>query len=264
MARAIGTPGFAFAGSFLQRARVLHQPPAVNHLLRPRTAQPARVFAQAAPNRPPGIMRPLVPSPALQEFVQDTPQTRATVLKVLHDYVKEHNLQDPNNKNMVLCDDKLRSLFGVDTCGLLEISKHITPHLLKPEVVGGKYVEEARIVEEQYIQNQAAMEEKGLRPKKRKPRKHPDTISEYKKAGRNLFKPVLLSDDLSAICRQKKEMTRQDIVKAVWDYIHLNNLRAGKGQPIRCDFLLKKVYNSDYIDVKTVMKGIGAHVTKID
>lgn len=212
----------------------------------------------------------MVPSPDLQQFVEDRAQPRSDVLKSLSKYVKEHDLQDPNDKRMVLCDAKLKKLLGVEKCSILAMSKYVTPHLSKPEVVGGKYLEDAGRFEEEYLRAKAAEAaqraangepvKEGRTKRKRRVSK---TNTEDKKKGRRLFKPVLLSPDLAAICRQQ-QMPRHEIVRAVWEYIRLNNLQAKSGEPIKCDFLLRKVFGSDEIDVRTIMKGVSAHVQKIE
>lgn len=38
---------------------------------------------------------------------------RTQVTKLMWKYIKEHNLQDPSNKKIILCDDKLEELFQV-------------------------------------------------------------------------------------------------------------------------------------------------------
>lgn len=260
---------YAFAGSFLRPALYTSHHRFSNVSTIPSSlvnrTHPVRYVAIAGPPRVPAIMRPLVPSQELRHFVEDTVHPRSTVLKILNAYVKEHNLQDPQNRKIVRCDERLKSLFGVDHCTIIQMSKYITPHLSKPELVGGKYVDEAKTFEENYVRMKIAAAAENPSPKpKRKSRKRSPATPGSPKPPLVIFRPVLLSPELSAICRQKKELPRQDIVKSVWEYIRLNNLQGGPGKPIRCDYLLKKVYDTDFIDVKTVMKGISAHVTKIE
>lgn len=212
------------------------------------------VSMSSTPRRMPGIIRPMVPSPQLQYFVEDKAQPRTTVLKIINAYVKQNKLQDPSNKTMIICDAKLKELFGVDKCTILEINKYISPHLKKPEDVGGRYIDEAKQFEEKYFEQKDAEDsEEGTRKLR---------SNQEKKPIKRAFKPVLLSNELSAVCNSQKELTRPQIIKAIWEYIHLNNLQQGPGQPIRCDHLLRKVFNSDNIDAKTIMKGISSHVTK--
>ncbi|XP_043712527.1 upstream activation factor subunit UAF30-like [Telopea speciosissima] len=84
-------------------------------------------------NRPPrGITKPKPISPVMQEFlgVPEIPRTQA--LKQIWAYIKEHNLQDPENRKIIVCDEKLKNIFGGrERVGFLEISGLINPHFIK-------------------------------------------------------------------------------------------------------------------------------------
>jgi upstream activation factor subunit UAF30 len=223
----------------------------------------ASVFAAAAPavpaRRMPAVSRPLVPSRELQAFVPDKAQPRSAVLKILSAYVKENGLQDPVKKTVVNCDGPLRALFGVDSCTFLGMSKYISPHLRKPEEVGGKYLEEARLFEEAWAEENA-----GKVVSKKKVAKRGTVSSEEAKAnGTGLWAPVKLSADLSKVCGSKAELPRQEVVKAVWDYIRAHKLQGKAGEPVRCDAALKTVFKSDTVTARQIMGGIGSHLTKV-
>lgn len=226
----------------------------------------ARMEAQAPvaqvkkPARMPAIIRPMVPSEKLKTFVDDRAMPRSEVLKTLVAYVRERELQDPMNKTMVLCDERLGDLLGVEKCTILQISKHITKHLKKPEDVGGRYVQEAAVIEKEYLDNYV-QKEKGPKSK-RKSGSDKERSERDRAAGARLFKPVTLSRELAALCGGRSEMPRQEIIKAVWDYIKSNNLKGPPGQPVRCDAAMQKVFGAPTVTVQGVMKGISAHVTK--
>ncbi|KAK9097244.1 hypothetical protein Sjap_022741 [Stephania japonica] len=79
-----------------------------------------------------GIMKPKPISPAMQELlgVPEIPRTQA--LKQIWAYIKEHNLQDPENKKIIVCDEKLKKIFGGrERVGFLEVSGLINPHFMK-------------------------------------------------------------------------------------------------------------------------------------
>ncbi|AQK62695.1 SWIb domain-containing protein, partial [Zea mays] len=81
---------------------------------------------------PTGITQPKSVSPALQAIVGDPVIPRTEVLKRLWAYIKEHNLQDPSDKKVVVCDEKLKVLFaGRERVGFLEIAKLLNPHFVK-------------------------------------------------------------------------------------------------------------------------------------
>src|SRR3954469_9088519 len=45
------------------------------------------------------------------------------------DYIKAHNLQNPENRREILADDKLKSVFGKDKVTMFEMNKHLAQHL---------------------------------------------------------------------------------------------------------------------------------------
>ncbi|KAJ0973740.1 hypothetical protein J5N97_015705 [Dioscorea zingiberensis] len=89
----------------------------------------------AAPEKkrePRGITKPRPISPELQALlgVKEIPRTQA--LKQIWAYIKENNLQDPDNKKIIICDEKLKNIFaGKDRVGFLEISGLLNPHFAK-------------------------------------------------------------------------------------------------------------------------------------
>uniref|UniRef100_A0A7N0TVL7 DM2 domain-containing protein n=1 Tax=Kalanchoe fedtschenkoi TaxID=63787 RepID=A0A7N0TVL7_KALFE len=80
---------------------------------------------------PRGITKPKRVSPEMQAFlgVQEIPRTQA--LKEIWAYIKQHGLQDPQNKKVIICDQKLKTIFAdKDRLGFLEIAGLISPHFL--------------------------------------------------------------------------------------------------------------------------------------
>ncbi|KAJ3706016.1 hypothetical protein LUZ61_009721 [Rhynchospora tenuis] len=104
-----------------------------------RRFQPSLVSVRAAvsaketpaPKQPRGIMKPTPISPELQSFVGAPEISRTQALKVIWAYIKEHNLQDPNDKKTIVCDDRLKKLFGKERVGFLEVAKLLNPHFKK-------------------------------------------------------------------------------------------------------------------------------------
>ncbi|KAH7652454.1 SWIB/MDM2 domain-containing protein [Dioscorea alata] len=86
----------------------------------------------ARKREPRGITKPCPISPELQALmgVEEIPRTQA--LKLIWAYIKEKNLQDPENKKVIICDEKLKKIFaGKDRVGFLEISGLLNPHFAK-------------------------------------------------------------------------------------------------------------------------------------
>ncbi|KAJ4898972.1 SWIB/MDM2 domain superfamily protein [Raphanus sativus] len=80
---------------------------------------------------PRGIMKPRPVTPEMQDVVGESVIPRTQALKRIWAYIKEHDLQDPRNKKVIICDEKLKKIFdGKDSVGFLEIAKLIGPHFL--------------------------------------------------------------------------------------------------------------------------------------
>lgn len=205
--------------------------------------------------RMPAVMRAVVPAPELLQFtVEDRAQPRSEILRSMMKYVKAKNLQDPDNKRIIHCDKNLKSVLGVEQCTFIEINRYLSPHVRKPEDIGGRYIEEAKQAEISYLEKRRLEEETEKQEKE-------DSSTSKRSPKARTFKPVILSEELATICRAK-ELTRPEILKAIWGYIRLNNLKEDSRGPVRCDFLLKKVFHADKVDARTILKGISAHVTK--
>ncbi len=59
------------------------------------------------------------------------PSPRTEVTKKIWDYIKAHNLQNPENKRMIRADDKLRAVFGQDEVSMFEMTRLVNKHLTK-------------------------------------------------------------------------------------------------------------------------------------
>lgn len=80
--------------------------------------------------KPSAFMKPVQVSDSLAQIVGRGPMPRTEVTKKVWDYIKKHNLQDPNNKRNIRPDSKLAQVLGsnhpIDMFKLTSaISKHI-------------------------------------------------------------------------------------------------------------------------------------------
>ena len=58
------------------------------------------------------------------------PFGRGEVMKLLWDYIKAHDLQDPEYKRTILADAKLKPIFGgVDSVGMFKLAGIVGGHL---------------------------------------------------------------------------------------------------------------------------------------
>jgi chromatin remodeling complex protein RSC6 len=75
------------------------------------------------------FMKPMTPSATLAAVIGPGAIPRTEVTKKIWEYIKKHDLQDPQNKRNINADDKLRPLFGKDQVSMFEMTKLISGHL---------------------------------------------------------------------------------------------------------------------------------------
>ncbi|XP_073045583.1 uncharacterized protein [Primulina eburnea] len=108
--------------------------------MRSMTISAASKPATGTKNREPrGIMKPRRVSPEMQAFLGGVPEIpRTQALKEIWAYIKQHGLQDAADKKVIVCDDKLKKIFGGrDRVGFLEIAGLMSPHFLKGTTADG-------------------------------------------------------------------------------------------------------------------------------
>lgn len=78
----------------------------------------------------PALLKPLELSPELEAVVGKGPLPRSQVVKKLWEYIKKHDLQNPENKRNILADEKLKVLFGgKGEVTMFEMTKLVSPHM---------------------------------------------------------------------------------------------------------------------------------------
>lgn len=51
------------------------------------------------------------------------------VVKQIWAYIRERNLQDPNNRRNIICDDRMRALFNVNSINMFQMNKALSKHI---------------------------------------------------------------------------------------------------------------------------------------
>ncbi|CAB4424852.1 unnamed protein product [Rhizophagus irregularis] len=82
-----------------------------------------------------GIHKPLILSSVLAEFLQAEEMSRLEVVKRLWAYIKENELQDPNDKRYIVCDERLMTIFQQNRIHSFTMNKFLTVHLKKKEAL---------------------------------------------------------------------------------------------------------------------------------
>jgi len=75
-------------------------------------------------------MKPVKPDEKLAQIIGGEPLARTEVTRKLWDYIRGHNLQDPENKTFIKADDKLREVFdGKDRVSMFEMTRLVFNHV---------------------------------------------------------------------------------------------------------------------------------------
>ena len=85
--------------------------------------------SKASEGKPNALQKPLQPSEELAAVVGTNPLSRGEVVSKIWEYIRSHNLQNPENRREILADDRLRKVFGKDKVTMFEMNKHLTQHL---------------------------------------------------------------------------------------------------------------------------------------
>jgi upstream activation factor subunit UAF30 len=88
-------------------------------------AEPASPEAK----KPNALQKPLQPSKELAAVVGSEPLPRGEVVSKVWDYIKKHELQNPENRREILADDKLEAVFGKKKVTMFEMNKYLAQHL---------------------------------------------------------------------------------------------------------------------------------------
>ena len=75
------------------------------------------------------FMKTLTPSAELAAVIGSTPVPRTEAVKLVWDYIKANNLQNPNNKRNILADAKLQKVFAKNEVTMFELTGILGKHL---------------------------------------------------------------------------------------------------------------------------------------
>ena len=76
------------------------------------------------------FMKPVTPDEKLAQVIGSEPVARTEVTRKLWDYIRGHNLQDPENRRFIKADEKLKQVFdGKDRVSMFEMTKLVFGHV---------------------------------------------------------------------------------------------------------------------------------------
>lgn len=75
-------------------------------------------------------MKPVQPDEKLAAVIGNQALPRTEVTRKLWDYIRSHNLQDPEKKTFIKADDKLKEVFdGKDRVSMFEMTRLVSGHI---------------------------------------------------------------------------------------------------------------------------------------
>ncbi|KAJ1273337.1 hypothetical protein BS78_06G272400 [Paspalum vaginatum] len=183
---------------------------------------------------PGGLNKICAISPELQTIVGETAMSRTQIVKQLWAYIRQNNLQDPDDKRKIICNDELRVVFGTDATDMFKmnklLAKHITPLDPKDQL----------------------NEVKRLKAPTLAPQPGPPTSQPA----------IVISEALAKFIGTDGTFPQDDALKYLWDYIKANQLEDAINQSILCDSKLQELFGCESIPMSGLSEMLGHHFIK--
>lgn len=172
-------------------------------------------------------------SPELQTIVGQATLPRTEIVKQLWAYIRKHNLQDPNNKRKIICNDELRLVFETDCTDMFKMNKLLAKHIitLEPSKQTARNPKRAKIEEESGSKSEEAV-------------------------------PVVIISEALAnfLGTSEREMLQAEVLRQVWEYIKVNQLEDPlNAMFIRCDAKLKELLGCESISALGIPEMLARH-----
>ncbi|CAA6672356.1 unnamed protein product [Spirodela intermedia] len=174
-------------------------------------------------------------SPQLQAIVGEPALPRTQIVKELWAYIRKNNLQDPNNKRKIICNDELRLVFETDCTDMFQMNKLLAKHILPLEP--------------------------SKEPSKKKQKATEAAPATETDAGQTL---VMVSDELAKFFGSgEREMLQSEALKRVWDYIDTYQLKDPLNpKMVRCDAKLQQLFGCESLSALGVSEMLASHLFK--
>jgi len=190
-------------------------------------------------------------SEELAQFLgQGKEMARTEVVKGLWAYIKEHNLQNPDDKREIILDERMKSLFHCDRFTMFTMNKYVNMHMHPFTPVNLNELSENSKKKKQDAaeRRKAKAEQKknGEKKGKRKP---------------GMQAPWRLSPDLIKVV-EKEILPRPQVIQRLWIYIRKHQLQNPENKrEIICDDKFKVIMdNQDRVNIFTLTKHITPHM----
>ncbi|KAG7546586.1 DEK C-terminal [Arabidopsis suecica] len=204
----------------------------------PKESAPAGTKRKGGPG---GLNKVCRVSPELQVVVGEPALPRTEIVRQLWAYIRKNNLQDPSNKRKIICDDALRVVFETDCTDMFKMNKLLAKHILPldPSKDSGQ-------------------------AKKAKAEVETKTETTEPVNSTAVSSTVALSEPLAKFFGTgEAEMTDEEIIRRVWEYIKLNNLEDPVNpMAIQCDEKLRDLLGCESISAVGINEMLRRHMYK--
>ncbi|XP_019238737.1 PREDICTED: uncharacterized protein LOC109218803 isoform X3 [Nicotiana attenuata] len=172
-------------------------------------------------------------SPELQTIVGQATLPRTEIVKQLWAYIRKHNLQDPNNKRKIICNDELRLLFETDCTDMFKMNRLLVKHIVTLEP------------SKQTAQN----------PKRAKTEEESGSKSE------EAVPVVIISEALANFLGiSESEMSQAEVLRKVLEYIKVSQLEDPlNSMVIRCNAKLQELLGCESISALGITEMLARH-----
>ncbi|KAK4439738.1 Upstream activation factor subunit UAF30 [Sesamum alatum] len=166
-------------------------------------------------------------SPELQTIVGQPTLPRTEIVKQLWAYIRKNNLQDPNNKRKIICNDELRLVFETDCTDMFKMNKLLAKHILPLEPTK-QTAENAKRQKVDVVKVEVVGSES----------KSDDPVP-----------IVLISEALASFFgTDEREMSQAEVLRQMWEYIKVNQLEDPLNPAaIICDSKLQELLGCENI-----------------
>lgn len=154
---------------------------------------------------------------------------RTAVVKKMWEYIKEKDLQNPNDRREILLDKRMKSVFDVDSFTMFTMNKYIGAHIHPYKPV------------DLTTSSSASSATTGKRNSRKDPSENKKRTGAQAQKKTGVQSPWRLSDAMVDVVG-RPALPRPQVTQALWQYIRANNLQNPHDKrEIICDEKLKAV-----------------------